>query len=481
MILRLLVGICALLAPGLVLAQQVPHPMNGPASSTVDNLATYGDPTGSSAKDSGLPAARVVVGPATSVSGNAASYNNTTGNGTADSGVQASGGFLKLGPAMSGSNWLETYIPPSASLGQISSIATAVNPAVGAIGVVGAARTSDFSTAGINAYGLAGFAINDHATQADVGWAELLIAVRKTAAVGATLGVEINATNAVNNIVDVSPFTMFPATGITAGVWIAPSPCSFPAGSGICASPTYNDSTAIGIVGNGAVLKTVTTHGTTTLDGIASTAAIVVNGPVNGECIPTGTTVSSKAANSVIISNAATCSTTETVNFSSVHRKGIVFDGWSLDPATGPTGTVGVAVEMAMKQAVRWVNGTNVPLVTMFSDAVGGLQLNAAGMSMQNGADATEQFTMNSGSTAGQFTTVRFSDRGLPWWDVGKQTTNVFVIRNAQTGKVDFQLDTADTLTLPNLGAIGAGTGKHFLCIDTVTKIIYDGTGASCN
>jgi hypothetical protein len=295
-----------------------------------------------------------------------------------------------------------------------------------------------------------------------------------------TLGIEVESPNAVNSIVDTAPFTMFPS-GLTAGVWIAPSPCSFPAGSGICASPTYNTSAAVGIVGNGAVLKTVTTHSNTTLDGIADTTAIVVTGPVNGECMPAGATVVSKLANSVVISNAATCSTTETVNFSSVHRKGIVFDGWGLDPSVGPTGTVGVAIEMAMKQAVRWVDGSNNPLMTVHTDASGVLQFIGSNVRLKNSANAAERIELDSGLNAAQLTYTRYSDQGLPWWDWGKNAANQIELKNAQTGKIDLRFDTADVMTLPSLGSVAAGTAKRFLCIDTVTKIVYEGSGASCN
>ncbi len=36
-------------------------------------------------------------------------------------------------------------------------------------------------------------------------------------------------------------------------------------------------------------------------------------------------------------------------------------------------------------------------------------------------------------------------------------------------------------LTMTGLPAVAAGTGKRFLCIDTATKIVYEGSGASCN
>lgn len=39
----------------------------------------------------------------------------------------------------------------------------------------------------------------------------------------------------------------------------------------------------------------------------------------------------------------------------------------------------------------------------------------------------------------------------------------------------------AGGLELLNLPTVAAGTGKHFLCYDSTSHIVYDGTGASCN
>lgn len=40
---------------------------------------------------------------------------------------------------------------------------------------------------------------------------------------------------------------------------------------------------------------------------------------------------------------------------------------------------------------------------------------------------------------------------------------------------------TGSGVKMPNLTTVAAGTGKRFLCIDSATKQIYEGTGVSCN
>lgn len=64
-------------------------PLQGPASSTVGNIATMNNTTGTLLADSGVAATAVALGAASSVAGNVASYTNTGGKQLSDSGLSA--------------------------------------------------------------------------------------------------------------------------------------------------------------------------------------------------------------------------------------------------------------------------------------------------------------------------------------------------------------------------------------------------------
>ncbi|MCA8382524.1 hypothetical protein LGN22_26825 [Burkholderia cenocepacia] len=178
-------------------------------------------------------------------------FNNVTMNGTATiphaaitggsiSGITsfASPGFASFGNQ---TQWLKALISCSTDCSQTWSQSTG-----GGSGLLGATRSSDNSLAGsMAAQGVAGYAINDNATQVQTAYAGYFEA-RRSAGAGITQGNEIDIVNQ-GSVVGLDPYNMF-STGTTPGMWIS-------SGRPDVTSGAANATAAIGVVNNNTAFE----------------------------------------------------------------------------------------------------------------------------------------------------------------------------------------------------------------------------------
>lgn len=111
--------------------------------------------------------------------------------------------------------------------------------------------------------------------------------------------------------------------------------------------------------------------------------------------------------------------------------------------------------------------------------AVAGLPFNAMLISNNSAVASTSvNFQFATGSV-NSFATIGLSDASQFSFFGGAALVNGIGITTT-TGPI--QLSAASgALKFTGLNAVAAGTGKRFLCIDTTTKFVYEGTGVSCN
>lgn len=178
-------------------------------------------------------------------------FNNVTMNGTATiphaaitggsiSGITsfASPGFASFGNQ---TQWLKALISCSTDCSQTWSQSTG-----GGSGLLGATRSSDNPLAGaMAAQGIAGYAINDNATQVQTVYAGYFEA-RRAAGAGTTQGNEIDVVNQ-GSVVGLDPYNMF-STGTTPGMWIS-------SGRPDVTSGAANATAAIGVINNNTAFE----------------------------------------------------------------------------------------------------------------------------------------------------------------------------------------------------------------------------------
>lgn len=267
----------------------------GPACNTSINAATLGGATFASpgSVGTGTPGTGAFTTlSATTSSGNSIVVNGTanttsgaqielSGNGatTPNKYIRAFGGNFQIvnsansavifGLTDSGvgsfgntTDWLSPIINCTANCASL----WAQSPA-GEVGSLGATRTSDNTLAGsMAAQGIAGYVINNNATQVQTGYAGYFEA-RKSNGAGSTQGLEIDMVNQ-GSVVNIDPYGMA-TTGITPALWLS-------SGRSDVTSGAANATAAIGVLNNNTAFENGIVFGSTSLDNSSGEAGALV-------------------------------------------------------------------------------------------------------------------------------------------------------------------------------------------------------------
>jgi hypothetical protein len=185
-------------------------------------------------------------------------------------------------------------------------------------------------------------------------------------------------------------------------------------------------------------------------------------------------------------------------------RYGIDFGGYSGASPVTATGTlIGASIGQSVGEiidlhnvtctgtnALKFANGFAVTCSGALQMPVGIIYTGSGSgpFNFLNSTDLPFEIRLRGGASASQVTNLSYADfNGTVKWDVYKDASNNFTIRNEAAAVNTLLINPANALTLAvsgmtitGLPTVAAGTGKNFVCIDPATNVMSRGTGATC-